>query len=86
VPSFNTWRLFTKPKSDYIKYSKYISLKVRKFHNTFLIPRNQTLELKPIIKAYSNLPKYDTDVIALNSDFNNSGSGYAKGLIFFERW
>lgn len=36
-------------------------------------------------KNYSNLVKYDTEFAKLDSDFNNQGVGYAKGLDLFYR-
>jgi outer membrane receptor for ferrienterochelin and colicin len=36
-------------------------------------------------KDYSNLVKYDTDFADFNSNYNNNGSGFAKGIDFFWR-
>lgn len=36
-------------------------------------------------KKYSDLVKYDTDLTSFETNFNNSGSGYAKGLDLFFR-
>ena len=36
-------------------------------------------------KKYSDLVKYDSDFTSFETDFNNSGSGYAKGLDLFFR-
>lgn len=36
-------------------------------------------------KDYSNLVKYDTDFTDFNSNYNNNGSGFAKGIDFFWR-
>ncbi|AXP81635.1 TonB-dependent Receptor Plug Domain protein [Mariniflexile rhizosphaerae] len=36
-------------------------------------------------KDYSNLVKYDTDFADINSNYNNNGSGFAKGIDFFWR-
>ncbi|WP_282135316.1 TonB-dependent receptor [Seonamhaeicola maritimus] len=36
-------------------------------------------------KKYNNLVKYDTDFASFNSNYDNSGDGYAKGIDFFWR-
>jgi hypothetical protein len=77
------------PTVDYIKYSKLHQFESEKashyIFNFQYSKENQTFRAETYYKAYSNLIKYDTDVIAFDSDFNNSGSGYAKGLDLFWR-
>lgn len=36
-------------------------------------------------KGYDNLVKYDSDIASFDSNYNNNGSGFAKGIDFFWR-
>lgn len=44
-----------------------------------------TFRAEAYYKDYDNLVKYDTEMVQFNSNFDNSGSGYAKGLDIFWR-
>ena len=77
------------PNADYIKYIKYHQFESEKASHYILnfqyAKDNQTFRAEAYYKDYSNLVKYDTEDIAYNSSFNNTGSAYAKGLDLFWR-
>ncbi|MGO4821349.1 MULTISPECIES: TonB-dependent receptor [unclassified Flavobacterium] len=77
------------PNADYIKYAKYHQFESEKSSHYILnfqyAKDNQTFRAEAYYKDYSNLVKYDTDDIAYNSSFNNTGSAYSKGLDLFWR-
>jgi hypothetical protein len=77
------------PGVDYIKYSKLHQFESESASHYILNFQynkdNQTFRAETYYKAYDNLVKYDTPTIAYNSVFNNTGSGYAKGLDIFWR-
>lgn len=77
------------PGVDYIKYSKLHQFESESASHYILNFQynkdNQTFRAETYYKAYDNLVKYDTPAIAYNSVFNNTGSGYAKGLDIFWR-
>ena len=75
------------PKQEYLKYSsQFESEKTShyilnyQFNNT-----GKTFRAEAYFKDYRDLVKYDTPVSQFDSQFNNGGSGYAKGLDFFWR-
>lgn len=75
------------PKNDYLKYST--SLQAEKSQHYILSYEfnkdKQIFKAEVYYKSYDNLVKYDTKSPVYNSNFNNSGSGYAKGLELFWR-
>jgi len=46
---------------------------------------NQIFRVEAYYKDYNNLVKYDTDLANFNSNYNNEGSGFAKGVDVFWR-
>ncbi|WP_367752040.1 TonB-dependent receptor [Flavobacterium sp. WC2430] len=77
------------PSVDYIKYSKYHQFESEKAAHYILnfqyAKDSKTFRAEAYYKDYNNLVKYDTQDIAYNSVFNNTGSAYAKGLDLFWR-
>ena len=77
------------PNADYIKYSKYHQFESEKASHYILnfqfAKDSKTFRAEAYYKDYSNLVKYDTQDIRYNSNFNNDGSAYAKGLDLFWR-
>nr|WP_315223199.1 TonB-dependent receptor [uncultured Flavobacterium sp.] len=77
------------PVVDYIKYSKFHQFESEKARHYILnyqfTKPGQTFRAEAYFKDYSNLVQYDTRDIQYNSNFNNNGSGYAKGLDLFWR-
>ncbi|TBX68786.1 TonB-dependent receptor [Flavobacterium silvisoli] len=75
------------PKQEYLKYSN--DFKTEKASHYILnyqyVKKNRTLRTELYLKKYSDLVKYDTDGAQYNSQFNNNGTGFAKGLDVFWR-
>ncbi len=77
------------PNAEYIKYSnnhQFESEKASHYIMNFQYNKNgKTFRAETYFKDYSNLVKFDTEMAAYNSVYDNSGSGYAKGLDLFWR-
>lgn len=77
------------PTVDYIKYSKFHQFESEKASHYILNfqynKAGKTFRAEAYYKDYNNLVKYDTEIAQYNSDYSNSGSGYAKGLDLFWR-
>ena len=77
------------PSAEYIKYSnnnQFESEKASHYILNFQYHKNgKTFRAETYYKDYSNLVKFDTQMAAYNSVYNNTGSGYAKGLDLFWR-
>ena len=77
------------PNAEYIKYSnnhQFESEKASHYILNFQYNKNgKTFRAETYFKDYSNLVKFDTEMAAYNSVYDNSGSGYAKGLDLFWR-
>ncbi|MDI5887846.1 TonB-dependent receptor [Flavobacterium yafengii] len=77
------------PNAEYIKYSnnhQFESEKASHYILNFQYNKNgKTFRAETYFKDYSSLVKFDTEMAAYNSVYDNSGSGYAKGLDLFWR-
>ncbi|MDI6045957.1 TonB-dependent receptor [Flavobacterium yafengii] len=77
------------PNAEYIKYSKnhqFESEKASHYILNFQYNKNgKTFRAETYYKDYRDLVKFDTEMAAYNSVYDNSGSGYAKGLDLFWR-
>jgi membrane-bound inhibitor of C-type lysozyme len=77
------------PKQDYLKFARYDHFDNEKathyIFNYQYSNEKQTLRAEAYYKQYDNLVKYNSDMPQFDSDFSNSGSGYAKGLDIFWR-
>lgn len=77
------------PSAEYIKYSsnnQFESEKATHYILNFQYNKNgKTFRAETYYKDYRDLVKFDTKMAAFNSVFDNSGSGYAKGLDLFWR-
>lgn len=77
------------PKADYVKFAKqhqFESEKAKHYILNFQYNKDgQTFRAETYFKDYSNLVKYDTQTAQFNSNFNQNGNGYAKGLDLFWR-
>ena len=77
------------PSAEYIKYSsnnRFESEKASHYILNFQYNKNgKTFRAETYYKGYRNLIKYDTERAVYNSVYDNSGSGYAKGLDLFWR-
>ena len=77
------------PSADYIKYSnnhQFESEKASHYILNFQYSKNgKTFRAETYYKDYRNLVKFDTQTALFNSVYDNTGSGYAKGLDLFWR-
>ncbi len=75
------------PRQDYLKYANYLdSEKAQHYILNYQYSKDRrTFRAEAYFKDYSDLVKYDTDLAQFDTYFNNTGSGYAKGLDVFWR-
>lgn len=75
------------PTQDYLKYSdNFVNEKASHYILNYQYSKDRMIFRTEIYyKDYTNLVKYNTDVAQFNSQFNNNGFGYAKGLDIFWR-
>ncbi|MBA4318211.1 MAG: TonB-dependent receptor [Flavobacterium sp.] len=75
------------PKNDYLKYSTNLQAeKAQHYILSYEFNKDkQIFKAEVYYKSYDNLVKYDTKSPVYNSNFNNNGIGYAKGLELFWR-
>lgn len=75
------------PKQDYLKYSgNFSNEKASHYILNYQYSKDRRVFRTEIYyKDYANLVKYDTEMAQFNSQFNNNGFGYAKGLDVFWR-
>ncbi|WP_395066948.1 carboxypeptidase-like regulatory domain-containing protein [Flavobacterium sp.] len=75
------------PKQDYLKFnSNFINEKASHYILNYQFNKDKrTFRSEIYYKDYSNLVKYDTQEVQYNSNFNNNGFGFAKGLDIFWR-
>lgn len=77
------------PNAEYVKYSnnhQFESEKASHYILNFQYNKNgKTFRAETYFKDYSNLVKFDTERAVYNSIYDNTGSGYAKGLDLFWR-
>jgi outer membrane cobalamin receptor len=75
------------PKADYLKYFKDFEYE-RTAHYIFNYMYNadgRTFRAELYHKEYDNLVKYDTQMPQFGTQFNNNGTGFARGLDLFWR-
>lgn len=75
------------PKQDYLKFhSDFNYEKTSHYILNYLYASNRkTLRAEIFFKDYKDLVKYDSSMPLFNSNYNNNGYGYAKGLDVFWR-
>ncbi len=75
------------PKNDYLKYATNLQTeKAQHYILSYEFNKDkQIFKAEVYFKNYDNLVKYDTNSPVYNSNFNNSGIGFAKGLELFWR-
>lgn len=75
------------PKSDYLKYTTQLQAeKAQHYILSYEFNKDkQIFKAEIYYKNYDNLVKYDTNSPVYNSNYNNNGTGYAKGLELFWR-
>ncbi|OIQ17256.1 MAG: TonB-dependent receptor [Flavobacterium sp. MedPE-SWcel] len=75
------------PKQDYLKYFKNFEYeKTSHYIFNYMYNHNKrTFRAEAYYKDYADLVKYDTTISQFDSQFNNNGNGFAKGLDLFWR-
>ncbi len=75
------------PRQDYLKYDNQLSSEKATHYilNYQYSKERQTFRTEIYEKDYSKLVKYDSKFINFNSSFDNSGTGYARGIDIFWR-
>ena len=75
------------PKNDYLKYATNLQAeKAQHYILSYEFTKNkQIFKAEVYYKSYDDLVKYDTQSPVYNSNFNNNGTGFAKGLELFWR-
>lgn len=75
------------PRQEYLKFSNQFELEKTSHYilNYQYNKEGQTLRLEAYYKDYRDLVKFNTINSQLNSVFDNSGNGFAKGLELFWR-
>jgi hypothetical protein len=75
------------PKQEYLKYSNQLESEKASHYilNYQYNKEGKTFRAETYYKDYGSLVKYDSSTPMYNSNFNNNGSGYAKGLDLFWR-
>ena len=75
------------PKQDYLKYTQDLSYENTSHYilNYMFNKEGKMFRAEAYFKDYNSLVKYDTDLPEFNSNYNNNGYGFAKGLDLFWR-
>ncbi len=75
------------PKQEYLKFADYLSNEKAAHYilNYQYSKDKRTFRSEIYLKSYDGLVKYDTKSPQFNSNYSNSGYGYAKGLDLFWR-
>ncbi|RTY92424.1 carboxypeptidase-like regulatory domain-containing protein [Flavobacterium sp. GT3R68] len=75
------------PKQDYLKFADHLdSEKASHYILNYQYSKDrQTFRAEAYFKEYRDLVKYDSEMPSFDSNFNNNGKGYAKGLDLFWR-
>ena len=85
--SFAYGQFYQNPKNGYLKFNQnFKSENTSHFiANYQAVKEGQIFRIEGYYKAYKNLVKYDGNQPNFTSNFNNSGSGFAKGIDVFWR-
>ncbi len=80
-------QFYQNPKNDFLKFTKTLkSEKASHFiANYQSIKKNTIFKIEAYFKDYTNLIKFNNQQATFNSDFNNNGYGFAKGIDVFWR-
>lgn len=80
-------QFYQNPNSTLLKFSTNFTAEntTHLIANYQYVKDNQIFRVEAYYKDYNNLVKYDTEMASFNSNYNNEGSGYAKGIDVFWR-
>lgn len=85
--SFAYGQFYQNPNNDFLKFSNNFKAEntshlIANFQHT---KQDQIFRIEAYYKDYQSLVKFDTEMPNFNSNFNNTGTGYAKGIDIFWR-
>jgi outer membrane receptor for ferrienterochelin and colicin len=85
--SFAYGQFYQNPKNEYLKFNQdFKSENTSHFiANYQSVKQGQIFRIEAYYKGYKNLVKFDNNQPNFNSNFNNIGSGFAKGIDIFWR-
>ena len=80
-------QFYQQPKNEYLKFNQEFSSENTShlIANFQYSQQNEIFRIEAYFKDYRNLVKFDTEMPNFNSDFNNDGVGFAKGIDVFWR-
>ena len=80
-------QFYQQPKNEYLKFSQQFSSEntTHFIANFQYSQQNEIFRIEAYFKDYNNLVKFDTEMPNFTSNFNNNGTGFAKGIDVFWR-
>lgn len=80
-------QFYQNPNSNVLKFSDDFTAENTShlIANFQYVKQKQIFRVEAYYKGYSDLVKYDSEFIDFNTNFNNNGSGFAKGVDVFWR-
>lgn len=80
-------QFYQNPKNNYLKFSEDFKAENTShlIANFQIAKQDQIFRVEAYYKDYKSLVKFDTEMANFNSNFNNDGTGYAKGVDVFWR-
>jgi outer membrane cobalamin receptor len=80
-------QFYQNPKNNYLKFSEDFKAENTShlIANFQIAKQDQIFRVEAYYKDYKSLVKFDTEMANFNSNFNNHGAGYAKGIDVFWR-
>lgn len=80
-------QFYQQPKNEYLKFNQEFSSENTShlIANFQYSQQNEIFRIEAYLKDYRNLVKFDNEMPNFNSDFNNDGVGFAKGIDVFWR-
>lgn len=80
-------QFYQNPRNEYLKFNQDFSAEntTHWIANYQYVKDRKIFRMDAYYKQYGNLVKFDTQVATINSNFNNNGSGFAKGIDIFWR-
>lgn len=78
---------FQQPNNEVLKFDSGLQSQKTQHYifNYQYVANNRIFRAEAYRKEYSSLVRYDTEYISFESEFNNDGHGYAKGIDIFWR-
>ncbi|MGK0414172.1 MAG: outer membrane cobalamin receptor, partial [Polaribacter sp.] len=80
-------QFYQNPKNNYLKFNEDFKAENTShvIANFQIAKQDEIFRLEAYYKDYKNLVKFDTEMANFSSNFNNNGTGFAKGIDLFWR-